>query len=126
MACKTTWTSGKGQEYMFWNNVETKPWGSYPLAWDVRILQMLGPQRWEDGVYQGKTIFEAAPPGERVLGYLPEDLDYAYPNRGEDETNAPWARTSSTSASPMTSGSSICPASATTALIPLAWRPAHG
>jgi nitrate reductase beta subunit len=89
MACKTTWTSGKGQEYMFWNNVETKPWGSYPLAWDVRILQMLGPQRWENGVYQGKTIFEAAPPGERVLGYLPEDLDYAYPNRGEDETNAP-------------------------------------
>jgi len=89
MACKTTWTSGKGQEYMFWNNVETKPGGSYPLAWDVRILEMLGPQRWENGVYQGKTIFEAAPPGERVLGYLPDDLDYAYPNRGEDETNAP-------------------------------------
>ncbi len=30
IACKTTWTSGKGQEYMFWNNVETKPYGSYP------------------------------------------------------------------------------------------------
>ncbi len=91
MACKTTWTSGKGQEYMFWNNVETKPWGSYPLMWDARILEMLGPQKWvkEDGgyVYKGKTIFEAAKPGERVLGYLPEDLDYAYPNRGEDETN---------------------------------------
>ena len=36
MACKTCWTSGHGQEYMLWNNVETKPWCSYPLAWDVR------------------------------------------------------------------------------------------
>ncbi|MCS7275945.1 MAG: dehydrogenase [Dehalococcoidia bacterium] len=85
MACKTTWTSGRGQEYMFWNNVETKPWGSYPLAWDVRILEMLGPQTWQGGRYTGKTIFEAAPLGEKAIGYLPEDLDYAYPNRGEDE-----------------------------------------
>ncbi len=89
MACKTTWTSGKGQEYMFWNNVETKPWGSYPLAWDVRVLEMLGPQAWDGGVYRGRTLFEAAPGGERAVGYLPEDLDYAYPNRGEDETNVP-------------------------------------
>ena len=46
LACKTTWTSGKGQEYMFWNNVETKPWGGYPLAWDLRILEKLGRQEW--------------------------------------------------------------------------------
>lgn len=32
LACKTTWTSGKGQEYMLWNNVESKPYGFYPLA----------------------------------------------------------------------------------------------
>src|SRR5262249_922225 len=37
LACKTTWTSGKGQEYMLWNNVETKPWGFYPLGWDVKL-----------------------------------------------------------------------------------------
>jgi nitrate reductase beta subunit len=93
MSCKTTWTSGKGQEYMFWNSVETKPWGSYPLGWDVRILEKLGPQPWDitgvKPVYAGKTIFEAAPQGERVLGYLPEDEDWANPNRGEDETNEP-------------------------------------
>ncbi|GIW23084.1 MAG: hypothetical protein KatS3mg068_2091 [Candidatus Sericytochromatia bacterium] len=47
LACKTTWTSGPGQEYMFWNNVETKPYGSYPLAWDVRVLEKLGYQEWE-------------------------------------------------------------------------------
>ncbi len=91
MACKTTWTSGKGQEYMFWNSVETKPWGSYPMGWDVRILDKLGPQNWDKttdlATYSGKTIFEKAPPGERVEGWRPDDMDWAYPNRGEDETN---------------------------------------
>ncbi len=87
MACKTTWTSGKGQEYMWWNNVETRPWGSYPMGWDVKLLMLLGPQRWENGVYKGKTIFEATRPDERYLGHLPEDMDWAYPNRGEDETD---------------------------------------
>jgi nitrate reductase / nitrite oxidoreductase, beta subunit len=58
MACKTCWTSGSGQEYMLWNNT-----------------------------YTGKTIFESAPTGERNIGWTPTDMDYAYPNRGEDEVN---------------------------------------
>jgi nitrate reductase beta subunit len=88
LACKTCWTSGQGQEYMLWNNVETKPWGSFPLAWDVRVLDKLGPQHWnDDGTYGGKTIFEAAPQGEKHVGWTPSDMDYAYPNRGEDEVN---------------------------------------
>ncbi|GMU66875.1 MAG: hypothetical protein AMXMBFR36_31490 [Acidobacteriota bacterium] len=86
LACKTTWTSGKGQEYMFWNNVETKPWGSYPLAWDVRVLEKLGRQDWEkNGEYQGKTLFESAPAEERVLHWAPGDEDWMYPNAGEDD-----------------------------------------
>jgi len=85
LACKTTWTSGKGQEYMLWNNVESKPYGFYPLAWDLKLLQALGPQGWEGGVYRGRTIFEAAPAGERVLGWRPDDMDYANPNVGEDD-----------------------------------------
>ena len=85
LACKTTWTSGRGQEYMFWNNVESKPYGSYPLAYDSRILETLGPQLWNGGKYEGRTIFEAAPAGERVLGFSPATVDYAHPNVGEDE-----------------------------------------
>lgn len=86
MACKTTWTSGRGQEYMFWNNVETKPWGGYPLGWDVNVLQKLGPQEWaKTGEYMGKTLIEAAPPTERVLHFAPEDQDWMYPNVGEDD-----------------------------------------
>jgi nitrate reductase beta subunit len=86
VACKTTWTPGRGQEYMFWNNVETKPYGFYPLGWDVRILEKLGVQPMDGPVYNGKTLFEAAPEGEPVLGYLPEDMDYAHPNIGEDDS----------------------------------------
>ena len=85
LACKTTWTSGKGQEYMLFNNVESKPYGYYPLGWDVKILDKLGPQQWSGGVYQGRTIFEAAEAGERALGWRPEEVDYAYPNVGEDD-----------------------------------------
>ncbi len=89
LACKTTWTSGKGQESMLWNNVETKPYGFYPLAWDVKLLDQLGGQAWQDGRYEGRTLFEAAPAGERVLGWRPEEQDYAYPNVGEDDCSAP-------------------------------------
>jgi nitrate reductase beta subunit len=85
LACKTTWTSGKGQEAMLWNNVETKPYGSYPLAWDLRILERLGGGRWNGNRYEGRTLFEAAESGERVRGWRPEDLDYAHPNVGEDD-----------------------------------------
>ena len=85
VACKTTWTSGKGQEYMLWNNVETKPYGFYPMAWDLKLLERLGPQTWKDGVYEGRTLFEAAEAGERVLGWRPEEIDYAHPNVGEDD-----------------------------------------
>ncbi|MEK7406693.1 MAG: 4Fe-4S dicluster domain-containing protein [Acidobacteriota bacterium] len=85
LACKTTWTSGKGQEYMLWNNVESKPYGFYPLAWDLKLLETLGAQSWRGKVYEGRTIFEAAPAGERVLGWRPESRDYSYPNVGEDD-----------------------------------------
>jgi nitrate reductase beta subunit len=85
LACKTTWTSGKGQEYMLWNNVETKPYGSYPLTWDLELLDMLDGGRWNAGVYEGQTVFESARAGERVAGWQPASDDYAYPNVGEDD-----------------------------------------
>lgn len=87
LACKMTWTSAKGQEYMFWNNVETKPYGSYPLAWDVRVLEKLGRQAWDQHgkQYVGQTIFEASEPEERVVHFDPKDEDWMYPNVGEDD-----------------------------------------
>lgn len=85
VACKTTWTSGKGEETIFFNNVETKPYGGYPQKWDVNTLKELNNQEWgKDGVYKGKTIFESET-GERVTGWRPSERNYAFPNIGEDE-----------------------------------------
>jgi nitrate reductase beta subunit len=95
MACKSTWTFARGQEYMWWNNVETKPYGGYPQGWDSKLLAMLeernpGGQRWGGGTFDGQTIFEAAEKGDaattsrRAVGYLPSEEEWRYPNLGED------------------------------------------
>ena len=96
MACKSTWTFARGQEFMWWNNVETKPYGGYPQHWDVKLLRMLeeanpGRQTWDaDGRFEGKTVFEAAstregPEGhQRALGYIPTDEEWRFPNIYED------------------------------------------
>src|SRR5687767_316311 len=35
VACKTQWTNRNGREYMYWNNVETKPGRGYPSDWEA-------------------------------------------------------------------------------------------
>jgi nitrate reductase beta subunit len=107
MACKATWTFSEGQELMWWNNVETKPYGGYPHGWDVKLLTLLeqanpGGQAWdpsgEDGPYgryEGTTIFEAARDAgaaEEAIGYLPTDAEWATPNTGEDTAVGPRGR----------------------------------
>ncbi|MEJ2358257.1 MAG: nitrate reductase subunit beta [Deinococcales bacterium] len=34
VACKNLWTDRKGTEYMWWNNVETRPGTGYPTGWE--------------------------------------------------------------------------------------------
>jgi len=34
ISCKNIWTDRKGAEYMWWNNVETKPGAGYPKFWE--------------------------------------------------------------------------------------------
>ncbi len=115
MACKSTWSFSKGQEYMWWNNVETKPYGGYPQFWDVKTLKLLSDEhrqqeqemKWNKnardgkqahyGTYNGMTLFEAAQkrhsPDEsahsRVVGYLPEDHEWSKPNVHEDTSPIP-------------------------------------
>ena len=105
MACKSTWTFSKGQELMWWNNVESKPYGGYPQNWDAKLLNMLeeanpGKQTWTTrtaepknkpyGTFTGMTIFDAAekrpgPQGpQAALGYLPTDEEWRAPNIHED------------------------------------------
>lgn len=105
MACKSTWTFSKGQEHMWWTNVETKPYGGYPQHWDVKILDLLaranpdsvqwtghpnGDTRKPYGELKGRTIFECpdvvARGGQpnQVLGYLPTEEEWQAPNIHED------------------------------------------
>ena len=99
MACKSTWTFSPGQEAMWWNNVETKPYGGFPQHWDMKILKLLGEQPGWDasetkemspyGVYLGKTLFEMAKESisdnaKRAIVYLPEDKEWRFPNIYED------------------------------------------
>ncbi|MEZ5169295.1 MAG: 4Fe-4S dicluster domain-containing protein [Acidimicrobiia bacterium] len=110
MACKSTWTFQAGQELMWWNNVETKPYGGYPENWDLKTLELLeeknpGAQTWDAsagdgsvrapyGRFDGTTIFESADAkraldgtvaGEAtVTGYLPSEEEWKAPNAFED------------------------------------------
>jgi nitrate reductase beta subunit len=93
---------------MYWNNVETKPFGGYPHNWDAKILDLLnkanpGEQRWTEkgevatespfGQFNGQTIFEAAEKyyseaegAKRVLGYLPTDREWSIGPNNHEET----------------------------------------
>jgi nitrate reductase beta subunit len=102
MSCKSTWTFSEGQEDMWWNNVETKPYGGYPQHWDVKILDLLeqanpGGQGWAAnapterapyGEFEGVTVFEAAAAqgraAQEAVGYLPTDEEWGSPNIHED------------------------------------------
>ena len=55
-ACKSLWTDEPGQEYMLWNNVETKPGLGYPRGWET------GGGGWLDGELQ--------------VGALPSEEDF--------------------------------------------------
>jgi DMSO reductase family type II enzyme iron-sulfur subunit len=48
VACKSLWTDEEGQEYMLWNNVETKPGRGYPKNWQEKGAK----SGWKDGQLQ--------------------------------------------------------------------------
>ncbi|CAB1369157.1 Perchlorate reductase subunit beta [Denitratisoma oestradiolicum] len=59
VACKKLWTTGPGQDYMYWRNVETTPGKGYPKNWQTR-----------GGGYKG---------GELQKGEVPPMIDYGVP-----------------------------------------------
>ena len=50
IACKNVWTDRKGAEYMWWNNVETKPGTGYPTAWEDQEKYKGGWEKKADGI----------------------------------------------------------------------------
>ncbi len=91
IACKNVWTDRKGAEYMWWNNVETKPGTGYPTAWEDQNKYQGG---WEQ--YNGQPELKMGRRELRVLNLfhnpnMPKMDDYYEPwtYKYEDLFNAP-------------------------------------
>lgn len=50
VACKNIWTDRRGAEYMWWNNVETKPGTGYPTKWEDQEIYKGGWEKNGDSV----------------------------------------------------------------------------
>lgn len=61
IACKNVWTDRRGTEYMWWNNVETKPGTGYPTAWEDQDKYQGG---WE--AKDGKVRLKSTGPARVV------------------------------------------------------------
>jgi DMSO reductase family type II enzyme iron-sulfur subunit len=59
-ACKSLWTDEEGQEYMLWNNVETKPGRGYPKEWEAKGAK----SGWKDGKLQFGDLHDQADYGK--------------------------------------------------------------
>ncbi len=91
IACKNVWTDRKGAEYMWWNNVETKPGTGYPTDWEDQDKYQGG---WivKDGKLQlrstskGRSIFNTFHhPNQPTVDDYYEPWTYTF----EDLFNAP-------------------------------------
>jgi dimethylsulfide dehydrogenase subunit beta/complex iron-sulfur molybdoenzyme family reductase subunit beta len=92
IACKTQWTNRGGRDYMYWNNVETKPGPGYPKDWessgggfDAEDALQLGriPSLEQDYGIPLEVNYEDA------LGLAADGDVPPFPGRGADR---PWLR----------------------------------
>ena len=91
IACKNIWTDRQGTEYMWWNNVETKPGTGYPTRWEDQEKYRGGWEKQGDDVrlkLQGRL---GALANIFFNPFLPTIDDYYEPwtYRYEDLFNAP-------------------------------------
>lgn len=99
IACKNIWTDRKGAEYMWWNNVETKPGTGYPTKWEDQEIYKGGWEKNGDtvslkgaGKFKGlKNIFHN--PHLPVLDDYYEPWTYKYQDlftapEGDDQPTA--------------------------------------
>ena len=80
VACKNLWTDRKGAEYMWWNNVETRPGTGYPTGWEDQDHYQGGWHRDEKG--RLKLVLQSRPRALSRLFFnpaLPELDDYYEP-----------------------------------------------
>jgi len=67
-ACKSLWTDEEGQEYMLWNNVETRPGRGYPKDWEQE----------GGGFKDGQLQYGPLAPPENFGGEVPLNHEAVY------------------------------------------------
>ena len=91
VACKNVWTDRRGAEYMWWNNVETKPGTGYPTSWEDQEKYKGGFKKTDSGaelravgkIRGAATVFHN--PNLPIIDDYYEPFTYTY----EDLFNAP-------------------------------------
>ncbi|MEN8108237.1 MAG: 4Fe-4S dicluster domain-containing protein [Pseudomonadota bacterium] len=79
VACKNLWTNKGGREYMYWNNVESKPGEGYPRNWESMGGGFQGGQP-DAGIFPTNSDYGLGDQGQIV--------DFDYPTRlGHDPDN---------------------------------------
>jgi nitrate reductase beta subunit len=79
VACKNVWTDRRGAEYMWWNNVETKPGSGFPTRWEDQDTYQGGWERVTSHVRLRSTGRARALPNIFHHPYLPTIDDYYEP-----------------------------------------------
>ncbi len=101
VTCKNVWTSRKGVEYAWFNNVETKPGVGFPQQWENQDKWNGGWIRKEDGTLElrqgGKlkslrNIFGNPDLPEIDDYYEPFDFDYQHLHTAKESKTPPTAR----------------------------------
>jgi len=69
VACKNLWTNKDGREFMYWNNVESRPGEGYPRNWESKGGGFQGGQP-DPGTFPTNSEYGLGPQGEIV------DYDY--------------------------------------------------
>lgn len=103
VTCKNTWTNRPGAEYMYWNNVETKPGIGYPKQWEDQDKYRGG---WE--LKDGELVLKSGSKVNRLLNlfynpaqpelddyFEPWDYDYETLTNSPEQKHQPVARAKS-------------------------------
>lgn len=100
VTCKQAWTNREGTEYMWFNNVETRPGVGYPRGWEDQ-------ERWRR--LEAHPFRETGPLSGRAFGHLRQDFRQSEPARQEGLLRAVDLRIRPTTGVPIDSAHSHCP-----------------
>jgi nitrate reductase beta subunit len=79
VACKNVWTDRRGAEYMWWNNVETKPGTGFPTRWEDQESYAGGWERHNGGIRLRATDRARIVPNIFHHPHMPTMDDYYEP-----------------------------------------------